>query len=317
MGEEIEVKTNQEVVNAAVQQEAAAGETAPAPKRKVRVGLIFLSIVPVVVLIYVQSMCQIPFLIAAGIEGYKNGFIKSMEDVGDGMDVIMSLFAEKYAFGAYVVYAVVGLIVFGLWYYKGFVKKNPKVSLKEVFGVKSVIAAILLVIGLYFVITAGFVIAYKLFPKTMENYVQLLQTSGLAVDSLIRIIYAIMLGPVLEELCLRGVVFGYLEKSGIKPCWIIFISGVLFGIMHLNIVQGVYAAFLGFFLGYLRYKYRSIYISSFAHILFNTTGTYGDEFMTKLELSDGVTLILGGVALFVLVFAILLITKDKKAFKQE
>ena len=75
------------------------------------------------------------------------------------------------------------------------------------------------------------------------------------------------------------------------------------------------ASILGFFLGFMRYKYRSIKLTIFIHILFNIMGTYGDTLMEKIIPNDGIKLILGGVALFVLVFATALVNSDKKAYK--
>jgi hypothetical protein len=70
------------------------------------------------------------------------------------------------------------------------------------------------------------------------------------------------------------------------------------------------------FLGFLRYKYRSIKITIAAHILFNFTGTYISSLIQDLfDPSDAVMLIIGGISMFVLVAAIVLINSDKKAFK--
>ena len=151
----------------------------------------------------------------------------------------------------------------------------------------------------------------------MESYKRLMEASGLVDNVLITVVYGILLGPVLEELALRGLTFGYLEKSNIKPFLMILISGILFGAMHLNLVQGIYASVLGFFLGYLRYKYRSISITIVTHILFNLMGTYGSEALSLLKLSDGAILILGGISLFILAFAIVLINGDSKAYRAE
>ena len=296
-----------------VQPVQEAQPAAEAPKKRVRVGFIFLSIVPVAVLLAIQSITQVPFLIIAALDITTSG---SSTDPMEVSSKLLEVFNEKYAFIAYLLYAVVGLIVFSIWYYKGFVKKNPKVSFKDVFGFKSILATIGVVIGLQFFITAAFVVAFWAFPNTMNNYVELMKASGLMDSPIITIVYGILLGPVLEELCCRGVCFGFLEKSNIKPVFIILISGLLFGIMHMNLVQGIYASVLGFFLGFMRYKYRSLKITIVAHILFNLMGTYGDQLISQLNLPEGGTLILGGLALFVLVFAIILINGDNKARKE-
>ena len=282
------------------------------PKKRIRVGFIFLALVPVYAIISIQTITQVPFLFVAMADIAKNATSADATDMAQ----VLEVFNQKYAFWAYLLYAVVGVIVFGLWYYFGFVRRGTKVSLKEIFGYKSILASIGMVIGLQFLITAGFVLATEFFPEVIENYNQLMTDSGLVDTPLITIVYAIMIGPVLEELCLRGVTFGFLEKSGIKPFVIILISGILFGVMHLNLVQGVYASVLGFFLGYMRYKYRSIKLTIVIHILFNLMGTYGAMLMERLNLNDGANLILGGISVFILFFTVLLVHGDPKAYKQ-
>ena len=60
------VQTAQQVQPAeTIQQAQEAQPAAAAPKKRVRVGFIFLSIVPVAALIGIQSVTQIPFLIKA------------------------------------------------------------------------------------------------------------------------------------------------------------------------------------------------------------------------------------------------------------
>ena len=296
-------------------QPASAQVPAQEPKR-VRVGFIFLSFVPVAVLLVIQTISQMPFMAIA--------FAETMEEAGgnipDFVDLVIKMsevFNAKYAIWSYLLYAVIGLIVFGTWYIKGFVKSKPRFKFSKVFGFKSILASVGIVIGLTFTINAGMTIANWLAPDIMESYKQLMEASGLVDNVLITVVYGILLGPVLEELALRGLTFGYLEKSNIKPFLMILISGILFGAMHLNLVQGIYASVLGFFLGYLRYKYRSISITIVTHILFNLMGTYGSEALSLLKLSDGAILILGGISLFILAFAIVLINGDSKAYRAE
>ena len=310
--QQMPVETVQQVPVEAVQQVPAENVQAAKPKKKVRVGFIFLSLLPVYALISIQTVTQVPFLFFAMAELEKTSGTAAATD----MNTVFDFFNQKYAFWAYLLYSVVGIIAFGLWYYFGFVRRGTKVRIKEIIGYKSILAVISMVIGLQFLITAGFVIATELFPNVIEDYMQLMTDSGLVDNQLIMIVYAILIGPVLEELCIRGVTFGFLEKSNIKPFFIILISGILFGVMHLNLVQGIYASVLGFFLGYMRYKYRSIKITIVMHILFNFMGTYGEMLMEKLNLSNGANLILGGISLFVLLFAVLLVNGDPKAYKQ-
>ena len=301
--------------NNTIQEQNTAVQTpAEEPKKRFRVGFVFLAIVPMAVLMMVQTVSQLPFLVLAVVDTAKVS--AQGTEFNDAYGEIMKIFNDKYALYAYLIYAVIGLAVFAIWYYKGFVKKSPKVKISEVVSVKSVAGTIFIVVGLFFFTNAFMTLADKLVPQVMEEYAMMIETAGLVSNPAITIIYAIILGPVLEELCFRGVTYGLLEKAGLKPGIVILISSVLFGAMHLILIQVLYAAFLGMFLGYLRYKYRSIKITIVAHILFNFTGTYISLLIEEhFAPSDAVMLILGGIAMFVLVAAIVLINTDKKAFK--
>ena len=301
--------------NNIIQEQNTAVQTPAAePKKRIKVGFIFLAIVPMAALMMIQTVSQIPFLMLSVVETAKNS--EAGTEFFDAYDEIIKVFNDKYAIYAYLIYAVIGLVVFCIWYYKGFVKNGPKVGIKDVVSVKSVIATLCIVAGLYFFTNAFMTLADKIMPKAMEEYEMLIQTAGLVSNPAITIIYAIILGPILEEFCFRGVTYGLLEKAGAKPGIAILVSSLLFGAIHLILIQVLYAAFLGLFLGFLRYKYRSIKITIVIHILFNLMGTYGAMLMERLNLSDGANLILGGISVFILLFAVLLVHGDPKAYKQ-
>jgi membrane protease YdiL (CAAX protease family) len=301
--------------NNTIQEQNTAVQTpAEEPKKRLRVGFVFLAIVPMAVLMMVQTVSQLPFLVLAVVEA-----MNKAETQGPDFDMyseMLNVFNDKYAIFAYLIYAVIGLVIFSIWYYKGFVKKGPKVKIGEVVSVKSVVGTICIVVGLYFFTNAFMTLADKLIPQAMEEYAMMIESAGLVTNPAITVIYAIILGPILEELCFRGVTYGLFEKAGLRPGLVILFSSLLFGAIHLILIQVLYAAFLGLFLGFLRYKYRSIKITIVAHILFNFTGTYISSLIQDLfDPSDAVMLIIGGISMFVLVAAIVLINSDKKAFK--
>lgn len=298
-----------------VTEQVPGTEVKAVSDKKLRIGYVFLSLVPVAIFLVIQTACQMPFFIMASVEAVNNPDAPS--DPIDAVYYLMEIFNDKYAVYAYLSYAVIGLVVFGIWYFKSFVKTGPKLKFSQVFGVKSLVAAIAGPLGFFFAINAALTLAEMLIPWAMEEYHQLVELSGLGSDTVITVVYAICLGPILEELVFRGVVFSFLEKSNIKPVFTILITAVLFGFVHMNIVQGLYAAALGIFLGFMRYKYRSIMITILAHIVLNATGTYGEILLGKFDISDGVYLILGGISLFVIAFSIYLINSDKKTNRSE
>jgi membrane protease YdiL (CAAX protease family) len=289
-------------------------KTAELPK-KVRVGFVFLSLVPAAVFLAIQTMTQMPFIILAAADVYRGEVASNVANPSDVTENLTALFSEKYGIYAYLLYSIVGIIVFGIWYYKGFVKKGPKVKPGQIFGVKSVIAVLGFGIGFYFVINALLNIIEILMPAVIADYNQTMETVGLGSDMVITIVYAIVLGPIIEELVFRGVIFAFLEKSGIKPVWIIVVTSALFGLVHVYPVQVLYAAILGLFLGFMRYKYRSILITIPAHMLLNLMGTLGEMALEQFNLSNGVLFILGGVSLILIVFLIVLVNSDKKAVR--
>ena len=298
-----------------VTEQVPGTEVKAVSDKKLRIGYVFLSLVPVAIFLVIQTACQMPFFIMASVEAVNNPDAPS--DPIDAVYYLMEIFNDKYAVYAYLSYAVIGLVVFGIWYFKSYVKTGPKLKFSQVFGVKSLVAAIAGSLGFFFAINAALTLAEMLIPWAMEEYHQLVELSGLGSDTVITVVYAICLGPILEELVFRGVVFSFLEKSNIKPVFTILITAVLFGFVHMNIVQGVYAAALGIFLGFMRYKYRSIMITILAHIVLNSTGTYGEILLGKFDISDGVYLILGGISLFVIAFSVYLINSDKKTNRSE
>ncbi|MBQ5430540.1 MAG: CPBP family intramembrane metalloprotease [Lachnospiraceae bacterium] len=92
----------------------------------------------------------------------------------------------------------------------------------------------------------------------------ILHTGGM----FLRILVLGILIPLLEELLFRGVILGQLLNfCDIK--WGIIISSVLFGILHFNVVQFLYAAVMGSLLGLLYAKTRHVWATWIAHGLCN------------------------------------------------
>ncbi len=78
----------------------------------------------------------------------------------------------------------------------------------------------------------------------------------------------VLLGPIVEELLFRGLVFQEAEKihGGV---FAVVVSAVLFGIFHMEFVQGVYTFFMGLVFGYIYLRTRSLVLVCFAHVLNN------------------------------------------------
>jgi|GEM_PF-898714 len=74
-------------------------------------------------------------------------------------------------------------------------------------------------------------------------------------------------GPIVEELCFRGITQNRL--SNMNRMLAVLIQAVLFGVAHMNWLQGLYAFVFGFILGYLYTEFRTIIVPIIGHIVFN------------------------------------------------
>jgi membrane protease YdiL (CAAX protease family) len=92
------------------------------------------------------------------------------------------------------------------------------------------------------------------------------------------IVYALILGPICEELIFRGVT--YHSAAKVMPYyWAIIVQAILFGAFHMNHLQSLYAFVLGLGLGYIMYLYDNIIITILIHMAYNIIGTVLSELL--------------------------------------
>jgi hypothetical protein len=128
---------------------------------------------------------------------------------------------------------------------------------------------------------------------------KLMETSGLSDNlSPMMLTYAVFIGPIAEELIFRGVTLRSFRR--VFPFWLANLcQASLFGLYHMNLLQGVYAGALGLVLGFICERGGSIYLSMFLHILYNFWGTIVTSALSDLGLSDAVLSILMLVTLII------------------
>lgn len=257
--------------------------------KKFRFSEFLMSIIPLFIMLCLNTAATIPAVVIGVIENRKNGTL-DMSDVGS---LLSSSKAQAALTIGFVAYAVTSIIIFYIWYKKAFLKNLPVISNKEIFTVKNIGLTILGALGTSSVITFFLLAVNTLAPSVMESYAQTMDSAGLGSNIFTTIIYACFLGPIAEELMFRGVTQAYLVRSNAHTAVVIFFQALLFGIAHMNLVQSSYAMILGLFLGFLRYKSGNLRITIFAHIIFNIFGTYG---LTLIDmLPDAVEYVLYGL----------------------
>lgn len=97
-----------------------------------------------------------------------------------------------------------------------------------------------------------------------EDTNELLYGGGL----LLQILSAGIFACIVEEVSMRGVVYGRMKRYLGKRTAMI-LSALIFGIYHLNVVQGVYAFVLGLYFVWLFERYQSLWAPCAAHMSAN------------------------------------------------
>ena len=107
-----------------------------------------------------------------------------------------------------------------------------------------------------------------LFPDTFAAYYELVSKAVGVNRAVPMMIATFVIAPFGEELFFRGVIMGY-AKRYMPPAFAILFQGVLFGLYHGNIVQGIYACILGCLLGFVAYKANTLLASMILHFSIN------------------------------------------------
>lgn len=239
-----------------------------------KVGSFFFSLVPSLLAQGMQFLASF-FMIGISFLTYTTA---SSKDIFSLEDTLYGLWSST-RFNTYlmVIYAVITIAIFGLWYY---IKYDgcylPKVQ--TTFHPVSLVGIVMLVPGMQYLSTYIVALTASLFPDWLKTYETLIENAGL--DSKITFgmfLYSVLLAPVSEELIFRGVTMRQAKKA--LPFWgANLLQALLFGIYHMNMVQGIYAFCLGLILGYVCEKGGSIYYSILLHMLFNFWGSMLSQF---------------------------------------
>ena len=168
-------------------------------------------------------------------------------------------------------YSILALIVFGVWFSKKRCQFECRsMTLKGFRPVFMIIGVILFVLGAQIISSFLVSLLSAAFPKEIAKYTAMLKRSGLAGDiPPLMVIYSAVLGPISEELAFRGLSMGYFKKS-MTFAWANILQALLFGLIHGNSIQFVYAFLLGLLFGYIAHKTGSLLVTIILHICFNS-----------------------------------------------
>ena len=191
------------------------------------------------------------------------------------------------------------------------------------------LACVLLLLGVVLQVTlsVALTLVLPLFPELMDFYLELMELAGISGQTdLATFVDMAILAPTAEEAICRGVALEFCLRAFCpepRPAardeipaarfWAAnVVQALIFAVMHLNIVQGVYAFGLGLLLGWIVRRTGRLRAAVLLHMAVNGAS----ELMTPLEpLLDGAlvpALVVGCVISVALVLAVARLTAERR-----
>lgn len=170
-----------------------------------------------------------------------------------------------------------------------FDKKN-KINYLQLILIGIILSLIYNVFAYYF----NFLLKTSLFDNNNNLIVTLISTG--------------LIGPIIEELMFRGIIYNEL-KSKYSNMKSILITTIFFAVIHMNIIQILYAFALGFILIFVYEKYKNIKAPIILHMASNITTTL---FLPILNQNN---LIINYSIFLICLILLIIIKKYTKIFK--
>lgn len=242
-----------------------------------KIGKFLLCIIPFLCALFIQVVVS---LLATMVLMFMRGskLIASGELNPDVIeDGIKEILNADVLLAISILTASICILVFGIWY-KRSNKNEESNNRKKLFTLKNILSMLLLAAGLQFGISILLNVIAMIRPDWFNTYGEIMEQLGMG-NSILSLVYIALIAPISEELIFRGVVFRYSRR--ILPVVVAnILQALLFGVYHLNLVQGLYAFVLGMFLGIIRMKFNTLYASILLHMLINISGIFLNLILT-------------------------------------
>ena len=207
-----------------------------------------------------------------------------------GKAVVWLLYFLCADYGVYLAFELLKIIVMLVIARLLSIKKEPLIKMNKL-KPDQVACLVIIGLGMLGVVTTYIIVADKIatFIESMKNAMEdyresvdrFSDTPQVAVpvwDSIIYVITLCFIVPVTEEVTFRGVIFGQLRR-GFGPWVSVFLSAVLFGIMHGISVHIGYAIACGLIIAACYHITDSLVAPIILHAVFNIFGSGIANFM--------------------------------------
>ena len=162
-----------------------------------------------------------------------------------------------------------------IWYYNGYVKKAKaagtyKPITKKIKNANQVLFVLFGTLAVYPLACVLQYLGMTLMPNYAAGVSQALNMA-LGGSAILGLITAVILAPIGEEVAMRGIIVQR-AKTAYSVVGVAIISAVLFGVFHLNLIQGIYVLPMGLFWGYVAYRFNSAVPTIIGHFINNLLG---------------------------------------------
>ncbi len=137
-------------------------------------------------------------------------------------------------------------------------------------------------INWFFAIMA-IVVAFNVVSSILISFLPFLQVESAATESktligiILNVLTIAIVAPIFEEIAFRGIILHTFKQYGTR--FAILASSMLFGLLHGNITQSLFAFILGILLSKLTLKAKSILPAIFIHVFNNAMALITVEWM--------------------------------------
>lgn len=309
---------NEEIIEEEIVSEEPASADNQPKKKAGKGGAIFWGVLFMTIYIVIGSIPQLFALIPI--------LTSALTEAAGDMSKYQELYLSKLSESANAISTAtfigttIAATVMVIWYIFRVYKKEVKAGeyesvLPKLKSVKSILFLISITMTGLCVAILVEKFAFFLMPNFKDAFNSAM-SSVIGGNDILGFILTVAIAPIGEETCLRGLALNRTSKTfGLVGCMIY--SGIMFGIFHLNPIQGLYAIPIGLCLGYVAYKYKSVIPCILMHALNNLIGGFSETFRFDTWYVPAILAAVFGVIMIVIGSKIDFLKKEQPAQNQQ
>lgn len=168
------------------------------------------------------------------------------------------------------------IVAIPVYYFIVKARKQNLFKLCSFSSIKPMSLFVLVIAGISINLSSGFLLEITqrldFLKRYFEAHDELMKVLVGGSNIIIVFIGTAIAAPIIEEILFRGLIFNELKKV-MSVTAAVVLQGVLFGMYHMQVVQGAYAAVFGILMGLAYVWTKSIWSSIIIHVMINGTST--------------------------------------------